>query len=415
MAVNRPIVYLGYVDECVTDKHASALDFTTNKIGGNPDWPIPGITVPNCPVCGLSRPLILQIYAPLEGSQFHRTLYIFSCVNSCLQWLCVRSQVLEKAHEKESTRKPPHSESNTVNVNWCSGADDWGPPLPTEDIKRADVENCNEENGNTINKLDKMSDEDDESNSTEVDLLNIIENVHIDERNANSAAQEGGAAGANSPPRASAEIETDEAEVIIIDTPEAPQRDLIALFKQNNVLSSEMVNLTLRSFFISVDEEARPACESSDHIRDLIHEYQKKDEDIKKSPEGASGGGEKRGEILGDGEQYEKGVPAHGDLMFHAFITRIQENPGQILRYSRNTVPLLISYLKESIPKCGYCGSDLICEVQILPTIIPHLQLENCDPAPIEFGNVLIYTCSKNCWDTPEKMRIETVIVQQET
>ncbi|XP_055716134.1 programmed cell death protein 2-like isoform X2 [Phlebotomus papatasi] len=415
MAVNWPIVYLGYPDECVTEKHASSVDFTTNKIGGNPDWPISGITVPNCPLCGLARPLILQIYAPLEGSQFHRTLYVFSCVNSCSNqsssWLCVRSQTLEKTFEKENSRIPHQGpESQTMNVNWCAGANDWDVP---DESKIADVENCNEENGNTISKLDKMSDEDDESNSTEVDLLNIIENVHIDERNANSGAQEGAAA-INNSPKASAEIETDETELIIIDTPEAPQRDLIALFKQNSVLSSEQVNLTLRSFFISVDEENQSSVDNSDHIRDLIHEYQKKDDDLKKSPEGASAG-DKRGELLGDGEQYEKGVPAHGDVMFHAFITRIQENPGQILRYSRNTVPLLISYLKESIPKCTYCGSDLICEVQILPTIIPHLQLENCDAAPIEFGNVLIYTCAKNCWDTPDKMRIETVIVQQET
>lgn len=31
-------------------------------------------------------------------------------------------------------------------------------------------------------------------------------------------------------------------------------------------------------------------------------------------------------------EKYEKGVPAHGDLMFHNFLTKIHENPGQILR-----------------------------------------------------------------------------------
>uniref|UniRef100_A0A1L8DJB5 Putative programmed cell death protein n=1 Tax=Nyssomyia neivai TaxID=330878 RepID=A0A1L8DJB5_9DIPT len=415
MAVNWPVVYLGYVDEVVSEKYAYSVDFTTNKIGGNPNWPCSGITVPNYPNCGLVRPLILQIYAPLEGSQFHRTLYVFACLNCSIQsssWFCVRSQTLEKNFEKENARIPQQGqEKHTVNVNWCAGANDWDVP---EDTKTADAENCNEENGNTISKIDKLSDEDDESNSTEIDLLNIIENVHIDERNANSGAQEGGAAAMNNAPKASAEIETDETELIIIDTPDAPQRDLIALFKQNNVLSSDQVNLTLRSFFLTVDEEAKSTQENTDHIRDLIQEYQKKDDDLKKSPEGASAC-EKRGELLGDGEHYEKGIPAHGDLMFHAFITRIQENPGQVIRYSRNTVPLLINYLKESIPKCTYCGSDLICEIQVLPTIIPHLQLENCDATPIEFGTVLIYTCSKSCWDTPDKMRIEVCIVQQET
>lgn len=31
-------------------------------------------------------------------------------------------------------------------------------------------------------------------------------------------------------------------------------------------------------------------------------------------------------------EKYEKAVPVHGDLMFHNYLERIQENPGQILR-----------------------------------------------------------------------------------
>lgn len=31
-------------------------------------------------------------------------------------------------------------------------------------------------------------------------------------------------------------------------------------------------------------------------------------------------------------EQYEKGIPIHGDVMFHNFLVVLQENPGQILR-----------------------------------------------------------------------------------
>lgn len=40
---------------------------------------------------------------------------------------------------------------------------------------------------------------------------------------------------------------------------------------------------------------------------------------------GAVGGGDSE-------EKYEKGIPIHGDVMFHNFVTTIQENPGQILR-----------------------------------------------------------------------------------
>lgn len=33
-------------------------------------------------------------------------------------------------------------------------------------------------------------------------------------------------------------------------------------------------------------------------------------------------------------EKYEKGVPIHGDMMFHNFVVTLQNNPGQIIRYN---------------------------------------------------------------------------------
>lgn len=61
------------------------------------------------------------------------------------------------------------------------------------------------------------------------------------------------------------------------------------------------------------------------------------------SPEAAAGGsaaelgGGRRGgggggAAVEDEEKYEKGVPAHGDVTFHNFVSVIQQNPGQILR-----------------------------------------------------------------------------------
>lgn len=31
-------------------------------------------------------------------------------------------------------------------------------------------------------------------------------------------------------------------------------------------------------------------------------------------------------------EKYEKTAPVHGDVMFHNYLERVQENPGQIIR-----------------------------------------------------------------------------------
>lgn len=39
------------------------------------------IESPICPLCRLPRPLVVQIYSPLENSSYHRTLYLFACIN----------------------------------------------------------------------------------------------------------------------------------------------------------------------------------------------------------------------------------------------------------------------------------------------------------------------------------------------
>jgi pre-rRNA-processing protein TSR4 len=78
-------------------------------------------------------------------------------------------------------------------------------------------------------------------------------------------------------------------------------------------------------------------------------------------------------------------------------------------------LPLLIAPIKEPLPKCSNCGGETICELQILPTLIPKLRLAaNDGVVPLEFGNCLVFTCLHNCWDTPDKMRLENVLVQQE-
>lgn len=57
----------------------------------------------------------------------------------------------------------------------------------------------------------------------------------------------------------------------------------------------------------------------------------------------------------------------------------------------------------------------MLCELQLLPTVIPKLRFAgNGDATPLEFGNVLVYTCQKSCWDTPDRMRTEQIVVQSE-
>ncbi|XP_058448009.1 programmed cell death protein 2-like [Malaya genurostris] len=434
MAKNKCTVLLGYDDEPISDRDKPYLNHTVNKIGGVPNWASSEVVIAPCPLCGQSRPLILQIYAPLENSQFHRTLYVFACLNApcstqSLSWICIRTQALERSpteNECGAIATSQFVKTSSNNIAWCSGADDWGEDDTgtTEDnFMRVDTSNipnmAQEENGNIIQyDKSKVSDEDEESNSIENDLFPGFVNLRVDETNANGAGAKGGLIDNLYTCKVTAEIEGTDDEVILVETPDSPKRDLIALLKQPQIIPRDVADLTLKCYYISVDEERSSSPHVSDHVRELMYEYQRHEE-VKTSPDSPVGHGAAGGGYVNPIEQelYEKGIPMHGDLMFHNFMTKVHENPGQILRYSRNAAPLLIAPLKEQFPsKCQHCGSELICEIQILPTVIERLSLEtNGERVPIDFGNVLVWTCIKSCWDTPDRMRTEVVLVQQES
>lgn len=142
----------------------------------------------------------------------------------------------------------------------------------------------------------------------------------------------GGAVGRLDSPQASAEIDGDESEVVCIDTPTRPQCDLVSLLHEVTPLPLQITNAETKcsfvEIFLSVDEEDYNV-DVSQHVRDLLVEYQHSNPDasIKFMPDS---GNPKT--IETDVEKYEKGIPRHGDEMFHNFLCRIQRNPGQVLR-----------------------------------------------------------------------------------
>ncbi|GJQ69538.1 putative programmed cell death protein 2-like [Trypoxylus dichotomus] len=425
MAQSAAGVYLGYVDELVSEKHKNAISFATNKIGGQPDYPSNiNFDNPICPLCQLPRPLIVQIYAPLENAIYHRILYIFACINpNCWNhsesWCCIKVQTLEPINNVYETPTCAKPISNVA--DWCQDADDW------DDKSNA---NINEENGNLINNSEKVSDEDDESYSFEDSIRIGLETLTVDDRNANTGGTpeaQGGAVGRLHSPAATAEIEGDEGEVISIDTPTFPQRDIAALLHEVTPLPQELCQkaksdhkkcpIQFVSYFINVWEEANNAANLSDHhIRELLQEYQKNN-DYVVTPlemEPQNDGGCLDGATI---EKYEKGIPQHGDRMFHYFLMKIQMNQGQILRYSRESTSPLLLYPIQDIPRnCQYCHGDMVFELQILPTLISKLHLTS-DPKEttrLEFGNVLIFTCQRSCWSTDATFHQEMVITQAE-
>lgn len=87
--------------------------------------------------------------------------------------------------------------------------------------------------------------------------------------------------------------------------------------------------LAFAEVFVSVDEEWQGGHEVAQHVRDLFLEYQRANPPIEQQQAEA----EDEQQSSGGAEKYEKSQPRHGDEMFHNFISRIQKNPGQILRW----------------------------------------------------------------------------------
>lgn len=139
-----------------------------------------------------------------------------------------------------------------------------------------------------------------------------------------------------------------------IDTPTAPQHDLTALLQEVAPLPMELHSTNggdgnrqhyalptgppqFVSSFISVGEEDLSSSPTitpiSEHVRELLQEYQQNNDDGMNMlrPEQEKSLVQDQGEHLTH-EKYEKSIPTHGDRMFHRFVSRIQNHPGQILR-----------------------------------------------------------------------------------
>lgn len=151
-------------------------------------------------MCQLPLPLVVQIYAPLENSSYHRTLYVFACINpNCwnhneryictkphalilklqhhfflYSWVCLRIQTLEQVEDISS-----QSIASPKTTDWCADADDWGDGNA----------NLAEENGNIISNLERISDEEEESCSLEESIRAGFGNLTCDDKNANTGAE----------------------------------------------------------------------------------------------------------------------------------------------------------------------------------------------------------------------------------
>ncbi|KAI7833054.1 programmed cell death protein 2 [Kickxella alabastrina] len=100
------------------------------------------------------------------------------------------------------------------------------------------------------------------------------------------------------------------------------------------------------------------------------------------------------------------------DRAFLMFQRRIQLSPDQVIRYARSaespgpSEPLFVSDdgrpsigadANADVPACEKCSAAREFELQIMPQMLNFLSIDSVDPASIDWGTLLIYTCPKSC------------------
>ncbi|XP_005814744.2 programmed cell death protein 2-like [Xiphophorus maculatus] len=160
-----------------------------------------------------------------------------------------------------------------------------------------------------------------------------------------------------------------------------------------------------RPFFISVVEESELCADDDqlEHAQELLREYERREGTA--VWEGEEGGG-------GGGEKYEKAGARHGDAAFFRFMKAVSLCPQQILRYCRHSKPLFISKppskVSQAVPACGSCGEPRTFELQLMPALVSLLQRTDSSPEDeLEFGTVVVYTCTNSCWTAGTNCPVE--------
>ncbi|XP_025416088.1 programmed cell death protein 2-like isoform X2 [Sipha flava] len=331
MAKASEKVLLGFVDEPITENCLNDVDLI-NKIG---ELPIP---------------LLMQIYAPLTNSIYHRTLYIHACVNpgcwnKSQSWICLRRQWISVNHSDDN------QQLTTTFIEWCDNADDWG------------VEPNIEENGNVTVK------------SQAIEICDIV----------------------------SAELENADAdENVVAEHIELPNTDVFQLLDSKKEIPSDHHNLNIyfEPYYISVAYE-----ELSDVVKErainLLNNYENNQMILEEKNEGYEKSlpahGDKYFETFASTIRKNPGqILRYCRYKGKPLFLYEEDEPNKCkhcqgkLVFELQILPSLITYLKL------ICGKD------------------HHGSGHLEFGTALVYTCENSCWIGEDTFKYECILVQEE-
>ncbi|RKP28117.1 programmed cell death protein 2 [Syncephalis pseudoplumigaleata] len=122
-------------------------------------------------------------------------------------------------------------------------------------------------------------------------------------------------------------------------------------------------------------------------------------------------------------EEYED-TEVHVDDAFLAFQQRIARYPDQVIRYARvdytkqPSRPLWVSDLglpsmAEDITPCSYCGAERTFEFQVLPQMLNFLRIDHAATDALDWGTLVVYTCTRNC-HVPDESYMDELVWRQE-
>ncbi|XP_052263001.1 programmed cell death protein 2-like isoform X2 [Dreissena polymorpha] len=420
---------LGIVDIIITNKNATAWNI--NKVGGKPDWY--GSKQPSdmfCKLCGRNQVLVVQLYCPLEGSPYHRTLYIFACTyhacwNKSESWMVYRCQELDKGvtakveeASKTKSSRPQQDDWGTDGDDWGEGTDEWGENSVTggNEIDHL-IADINDGAGRTYQQdASCWNNEDTDDNFVGADeSVAVVEQSEINkEYNTENVLNlqamciddidvEADAAKAL---ECSNHVLAEELNIQPLDGEDCIKalQELQAGCHVDNTAADQA---QICPYFIDVFEEPLEGVDDIKHVAELLQEYQRKEGgNIKDLLDESSSGGTA-------GEKYEKTHPVHMDQDFNKFMKTLNRCPQQVIRYKWGGEPLYISSAREQGSRgCGHCGGLAVFELQLTPALVNRLRFSYTTGPAVEFGTVLVFTCRDSCWDGSATYRTEQVVVQ---